>query len=96
MYQVTELKAKKPINNYKELKRRYPDNILLLRYGDFYYSFMKDAEEVASVLRIALSRSGNLNSGFTVFTHFPVKALDTYLPKLVRAGKRIGIYDQNK
>lgn len=96
MYQVTELKAKKPINDYKELKRRYPDNILLLRDGDFYYSFMDDAEEVASVLKTTLLRSGNLTTGFTFSTQFPVQALDTHLPKLVRAGKRIAIYDQNK
>lgn len=81
---------------YKYLKDKYQDCLLLFRNGDFYYSFNKDAEEVAPVLNITLSRSGSLTSGFTYSAQFPVQALDTYLPKLVRAGKRIAIYDQNK
>lgn len=81
---------------YKYLKDKYNDCVLLIRNGDFYYSFMDDAEEVASVLRTTLLKSGNQTTGLTVSTQFPYQDLGTYLPKLVLAGKRIAICDQNK
>lgn len=78
------------------MKAKHPDAILLFRVGDFYESFGDDAEVVADVCGLVLSRVDE-------FFHyekpayraaFPAHALDTYLPKLVRAGKRVAICDQ--
>lgn len=71
---------------YKDIKQKHPDAILLFRVGDFYETFQEDAIAVSEILGITLTgRFGNELAGF------PHHALDTYLPKLVRAGKRVAI-----
>ena len=78
------------LEQYKELKTKHPDAVLLFRCGDFYESYMEDAEACAEVLGITLTKRGDKVS----MAGFPFHALDTYLPKLVRAGKRVAICDQ--
>lgn len=73
------------------LKSKHPDALLLFRCGDFYESYDEDAKECAKVLGITLTKR---NSDGTVMAGFPHHALDTYLPKLIRAGKRVAICDQ--
>lgn len=79
------------MEQFKELKGKYPDAILLFRCGDFYEAYEDDAEVCAKRLGITLTRRG---SDKTRMAGFPHHALDTYLPKLVRAGYRIAICDQ--
>ncbi|MBQ7237618.1 MAG: DNA mismatch repair protein MutS [Bacteroidales bacterium] len=77
------------IKQYLELKNQYHDAIILYRVGDFYETFCDDAQEAHDILGITLtSRAGSPLAGF------PYHALDTYLPKLVRAGKRVAICEQ--
>jgi len=71
---------------FKEMKAKHPDAILLFRVGDFYESYYDDAREVTSVLGITLT-----NRGGQTMAGFPKHALDSYLPRLVRAGKRVAI-----
>ena len=88
---------KKPImEQFKELKTKYPDAMLLFRCGDFYEAYEDDAVEASRILGITLTQKArNLgDSQFYKMAGFPHHALDTYLPKLVRAGKRIAICDQ--
>ena len=73
------------------LKSKHPDALLLFRCGDFYESYDEDAKECAKVLGITLTKR---NSDGTIMAGFPHHALDTYLPKLIRAGKRVAICDQ--
>lgn len=79
---------------YKEMKKKHPDAILLFRVGDFYETFGKDAIEASDILDITLTRPMNGKSGNIELAGFPHVALDTYLPKLVRAGKRVAICEQ--
>lgn len=79
----------KYIKQYNELKEKHPDAMLLFRAGDFYECYNDDATVAAAVLGITLTRRDNIN-----LAGFPHHALDTYLPKLIRAGKRIAICDQ--
>jgi len=74
---------------YKEMKQKYPDAVFLFRYGDFYEAYYSDADIVADVLGLVVK----VCKGDKVVI-FPHHALDTYLPKLVRAGKRVAICDQ--
>lgn len=79
------------VKQFLELKDKHPDALLLFRCGDFYESYMHDAEVCAEVLGITLTkRSGEKVS----MAGFPYTALDTYLPKLIRAGHRVAICDQ--
>lgn len=78
---------------YNEMKRKHPDAILLFRVGDFYETFNDDAIICSDILGITLTRRTHRNS-ITVLAGFPHHALDTYLPKLVRAGKRVAICEQ--
>ena len=79
------------IKHFLELKDKHPEALLLFRCGDFYESYMQDAEVCAEVLGITLTRrSGDKVS----MAGFPYHALDTYLPKLIRAGHRVAICDQ--
>ena len=78
---------------YRELKDKHPDALLLFRVGDFYEAYFEDAEESSKLLGVTLtlrSDDGSRKAGF------PKYALDTYLPKLVRAGRRIAICDEIK
>ena len=78
-----------------ELKAKHPDAVLLFRCGDFYETYCDDAVVASSILGITLTRRNNGGSaGATEMAGFPYHALDTYLPKLIRAGKRVAICDQ--
>lgn len=87
------------MKQWHDIKSKHPDAVLLFRCGDFYETYNMDAKECASILGITMTWRNN------VFPHnhetydgamagFPHHALDTYLPKLIRAGKRVAICDQ--
>jgi len=82
------------MKQYIEIKSKHPDAILLFRVGDFYETFAEDAIISSEILGIALTRRANGSAQFVELAGFPHHALDTYLPKLVRAGKRVAICDQ--
>ena len=79
---------------YMEMKRKHPDAILLFRVGDFYETFSDDAIAASEILGITLTRRANGKSQSVELAGFPHHALDTYLPKLVRAGRRVAICEQ--
>ena len=78
---------------YNSIKTKYPSSILLFRVGDFYETFGKDAIKASKILGITLTKRSNGSSNEEL-AGFPHHALDTYLPKLVRAGERVAICDQ--
>ena len=82
------------MQQYQEMKRKHPDAILLFRVGDFYEIFGKDAVEASETLGITLTRRANGMDKYIELAGFPHHALDTYLPKLVRAGHRVAICEQ--
>lgn len=82
------------MKQYNEMKAQYPDALLLFRMGDFYESFNEDAIEVANVLGITLTKRSHGAASEMDLAGFPYHALDVYLPKLIRAGKRIAICEQ--
>ena len=82
------------MQQYQEMKKKHPDAILMFRVGDFYEIFGKDAVEASEVLGITLTRRANGRENYIELAGFPHHALDTYLPKLVRAGKRVAICEQ--
>lgn len=82
------------MKQYFEIKAKHPDAILLFRVGDFYETFSEDAIVASEILGITLTRRANGAAQFVELAGFPHHALDTYLPKLVRAGKRVAICDQ--
>lgn len=84
------------LKQYFDLKKKHPDALLLFRCGDFLECYFKDAENAAKILGITLThRSRELFDGKpTPMAGFPYHALDTYLPKLIRAGHRVAICDQ--
>src|SRR5882724_5175797 len=82
------------MKQYFAIKAKYPDALLLFRVGDFYETFGEDAVKTSSVLGIVLTRRANGSASFVELAGFPYHALDTYLPKLVRAGYRVAICDQ--
>ena len=77
---------------YSEMKEKHPDAILLFRVGDFYESFGPDAQAVSEILGIVLTRTAAKDITREQAA-FPAHALDSYLPRLVRAGKRVAICD---
>jgi DNA mismatch repair protein MutS len=79
---------------YNAIKAKYPGALLLFRVGDFYETFGQDAVAASKVLDIVLTKRGNGSASETELAGFPHHALDTYLPKLVRAGHRVAICDQ--
>lgn len=82
---------------FLEFKDKYPDAVLLFRTGEFYMTYQEDAEEAARILGIALTKSESKNVEEVEcmkMAGFPCAALDSYLPKLIRAGKRVAICDQ--
>ncbi|MFN0159076.1 MAG: DNA mismatch repair protein MutS, partial [Bacteroidota bacterium] len=79
---------------YNAIKAKYPGALLLFRVGDFYETFGEDAIAASKVLDIVLTKRGSGSSSETELAGFPHHALDTYLPKLVRAGHRVAICDQ--
>lgn len=87
-----ETKDSPIMKQWKELKAKHPDALLLFRVGDFYEMYEQDAKRGAEVLGITLTKR-NTQAG-PYMAGFPHHALDTYLPKLIRAGERVAIYDQ--
>ena len=82
------------MKQYLEFKAMHPDAILLFRVGDFYETFLQDAVMASEILGITLTKRANGAAQSVELAGFPHHALDTYLPKLVRAGKRVAICDQ--
>ncbi|MCR5298637.1 MAG: DNA mismatch repair protein MutS [Paludibacteraceae bacterium] len=85
------------MRQFNEMKRQHPDALLLFRVGDFYETYCDDALKASEILGITLTRRSNgssTQSSSTEMAGFPHHALDTYLPKLVRAGLRVAICDQ--
>ncbi len=82
------------MKQYHTIKTKYPDALLLFRVGDFYETFGADAIKASGILGIVLTRRANGAATFIELAGFPYHSLDTYLPKLVRAGQRVAICDQ--
>lgn len=82
------------MKQFGEIKKKYPDAIILFRCGDFYETYGKDAVVASDILGITLTKRSNKNAEALEMAGFPHHALETYLPKLVRAGKRVAICDQ--
>lgn len=82
------------MKQYNQIKSKFPDAILLFRVGDFYETFSDDAIKASEILGITLTRRANGAASFVELAGFPHHALDTYLPKLVRAGQRVAVCDQ--
>ena len=82
------------MKQYFEMKSKHPDAVLLFRVGDFYETYSDDAIVAAEILGITLTRRANGAAKTVEMAGFPHHALDTYLPKLVRAGKRVAICEQ--
>ena len=89
-----EQKNEPLLKQYQEMKKKHPDAILMFRVGDFYEIFGKDAVEASEILGLTLTRRQNGIDSRIELAGFPHHALDTYLPKLVRAGKRVAICEQ--
>ncbi|WP_417368279.1 DNA mismatch repair protein MutS [Flavobacterium beibuense] len=91
-----EKKAKETplMKQYNSIKVKYPDACLLFRVGDFYETFGEDAIRTAGILGIVLTKRGNGSETETALAGFPHHSLNTYLPKLVKAGLRVAICDQ--
>lgn len=82
------------MKQYNQIKTKYPGAILLFRVGDFYETFGEDAVKAAQILGIVLTKRANGSASHIELAGFPHHSLDTYLPKLVRAGQRVAICDQ--
>ncbi len=82
------------MKQYYSIKTKHPDAILLFRVGDFYETFGEDAIKASGILGITLTRRANGAASFVELAGFPHHALDTYLPRLVRAGQRVAICEQ--
>ena len=90
----TEPKLTPMMQQFYDIKNQYPDAVLLFRCGDFYETYAKDAILASDILGITLTKRSNKNADGVEMAGFPHHALDTYLPKLVRAGLRVAICDQ--
>lgn len=83
------------MRQFFEMKSKHPEALLLFRCGDFYETYCEDAVEASRILGITLTRRNNGGAtGSIEMAGFPHHALDTYLPKLIRAGKRVAVCDQ--
>ena len=91
---VTKVAETPLMTQYKEMKKKHPVAILIFRVGDFYEMMGEDAVKASEILKITLTRRRNGNAGSIELAGFPHYALDTYLPKLVRAGQRVAICEQ--
>ncbi len=89
-----EAKETPLMKQYNEIKRKYPDACLLFRVGDFYETFGEDAIRASKILGIVLTKRGAGSETETALAGFPHHSLNTYLPKLVKAGLRVAICDQ--
>ena len=92
---ATKSEEQKPrMQQYYSAKAKYPDAILLYRMGDFYETFGEDAILTSKILGITLTKRSHGSPGDVELAGFPYHAIDTYLPKLVRAGQRVAICEQ--
>ncbi|HDO06211.1 MAG TPA: DNA mismatch repair protein MutS [Bacteroidetes bacterium] len=82
------------MKQYNTIKAKYPDALLLFRVGDFYETFGEDAIKASGILGIVLTKRRNGSASFVELAGFPHHSIDTYLPKLVKAGYRVAICDQ--
>lgn len=85
------------LRQFLDLKKKHPDALLLFRCGDFYETYMQDAETASKILGITLTKSSKSKDPEgkpLAMAGFPYHALDTFLPKLIRAGQRVAICDQ--
>ena len=85
------------VKQFLDLKKKHPDALLLFRCGDFYETYKDDAEKASKILGITLTKSSKTKDDQgkpLAMAGFPYHALDTYLPKLIRAGQRVAICDQ--
>ena len=82
------------MKQYNAIKAKYPDALLLFRVGDFYETFGSDAIKASQTLDIILTKRGSGSQSETELAGFPHHSLNTYLPKLVKAGCRVAICDQ--
>ncbi len=82
------------MRQYNQIKQKHPDALLLFRVGDFYETFGEDAIHTSRILDIVLTKRANGSASHIELAGFPHHALDTYLPKLIRAGQRVAICDQ--
>src|SRR5436190_7901382 len=94
MAKTVELKETPLMKQYNTIKAKYPDAILLFRVGDFYETFGEDAVKAAKILGIVLTKRANGSASYIELAGFPHHSMDSYLPKLVRAGYRVAICDQ--
>ena len=90
METTTTKTENKMVKMFNELKAKHPDAVILFRVGDFYESYFDDAKKIADVLGLTLTRQAKTKMDLA---GFPYHALDTYLPKLIRAGLRVAICD---
>ena len=86
----TKKAENKMVETFNELKAKHPDAVILFRVGDFYESYLEDAKKLSEVLGLTLTRQAKTEMDLA---GFPYHALDTYLPKLIRAGLRVAICD---
>ena len=82
------------MRQHAEMKRKFPDAMLLFRVGDFYETFGEDARKASQILGITLTRKASGGGGYTDLAGIPYHAVDQYLPRLVRAGLRVAICEQ--
>ena len=82
------------MKQFFDLKAKHPDALLLFRCGDFYETYCDDAVDASRILGITLTRRNNGATQGDAMAGFPHHALDTYLPRLIRAGRRVAICDQ--
>ncbi len=82
------------MRQYYSVKAKHPDAILLFRVGDFYETFEEDAVKTSEILGITLTKRANGSASYVDLAGFPYHAIDTYLPKLIRAGQRVAICEQ--
>ena len=90
METTTTKTENKMVKMFNELKAKHPDAVILFRAGDFYETYCEDAKKLSEVLGLTLTRQAKTKIDLT---GFPYHALDTYLPKLIRAGLRVAICD---
>ena len=91
---IKEAKETPLMGQYNRIKQKYPDAILLFRIGDFYETFSTDAVITANVCGIVLTKRANGDNKTMELAGFPHHSLDSYLPKLVKAGYRVAICEQ--
>ncbi len=94
MAKLKEIAETPLMKQYNTIKAKYPDALLLFRVGDFYETFGEDAIKASSILGIVLTRRANGSASYIELAGFPHHSIDTYLPKLVKAGYRVAICDQ--